>query len=79
MNKIEKFLKKLTSKERNKLAKLLSKVINLELDSLDIQKMKKIENHFRIREGKIRIVFRKEQGKGVVVNIDYRGRVYGRL
>lgn len=78
MNKIEKFLQKLSKKERQKLLDLIVKIIALDLKDLDVKKMKKFDDLFRIREGKIRIVFKKEKGRGILVNIDYRGRVYKR-
>jgi len=44
----------------------------------DIAKLKGIENHFRIRIGKIRIVFKVDKDRRIIYieKIEYRGRVY---
>lgn len=69
MDRIEKALKKLTSKERDRVKIILS-VLNSNntnnMASLDIKKLKERNDIFRVRKGKIRILYR----------VDERGSIY---
>ncbi|MDD2693341.1 MAG: hypothetical protein PHY14_00235 [Candidatus Gracilibacteria bacterium] len=76
MDKITKFLLKLSLSERIILLEILEQISNLHLDNLDVKKLAGETDLFRVRKGKIRIIFRKVGQKGMIVNIDYRGDVY---
>ena len=76
MDKINKFLLKLARKERNKLLETLKKISVLNLDGLDVKKLKNLPNHFRVRAGKVRIVFEKRKNKAVIKKVNFRGNVY---
>ncbi|MFW6283402.1 MAG: type II toxin-antitoxin system RelE/ParE family toxin [Minisyncoccales bacterium] len=76
MNRIKKFLLKLSKKEREKYYSIFRDIYNLDLEKYDIKKLKNKENHFRLRSGKIRIIFKRKDGSGMIINIDYRGNVY---
>ncbi len=57
MNKIEKFLSKLSVDERNKIRAVLGKVARLDFKTLDIKKLKGEVNLYRVRVGSVRIIF----------------------
>lgn len=69
-----------SKKERGVLSKILTDVRTGELRSYDVKPLKGYKGFFRLRKGKIRIVFAKtEQGSHVVVDIAYRKDVYKNL
>lgn len=57
MDRINKFLKRLTHKERNTVFTLLSEIEKGNIETLDIKKLKGHRNVFRVRKGGIRIIF----------------------
>ncbi|MBU2524783.1 hypothetical protein KKG71_06350 [Patescibacteria group bacterium] len=68
MDKIQKFLKKLTKKDRDYLINnVFPRIVNLELSNLDVKKLKDLDNLYRVRHKNIRIVF----SKGKAGNIAY--------
>ena len=46
------------------------------LENLDVKKMIGYRNLFRLRVGRIRILFRIIEDKGEIVDLDFRGGVY---
>lgn len=76
MDKIQKFLHKLTKKERGLFTAIFGDVATLRLAGYDIKQLKGYAGLFRLRKGKIRIVFAKINGKGVVLNIAFRKDIY---
>lgn len=76
MDDLEKFLRKLSRKERKLLVReVFPKILRLEHGGLDIKKMKGMAV-WRVRHGKIRILFVKHGGRGVIIGIGYRKDVY---
>jgi mRNA interferase RelE/StbE len=76
----EKFLFQINEKVRAKIIEILR---TLEINPIpfrqyDVRKLKGFENRFRIRKGKIRIVYEvlPEEFKVIVWDINFRGRVY---
>ena len=57
MDKIQKLLNSLSNKEKLKIKEILLKIKSKNLESLDIKKLKGREDIFRIRKGKLRIIF----------------------
>lgn len=76
MNQIEKFLRKVEKKLALRLMTALQDIVALKLDNYDIEKLKGFDNHYRIRVGKIRIIFLKSPQRGIPIYIEHRGRVY---
>lgn len=76
MDKILKFLERLNKKERKKIYELIDEVLEGDVADLLPRKLKGFSGLYRIRVNKIRIVFRREKGKNIIVNIDYRKNVY---
>lgn len=76
MEQIEKFLRKIEKKLALRLVTALQDIVALKLDNYDIEKLKGFDNHYRIRVGKIRIIFLKSSQKGTPIYIEHRGRAY---
>ena len=76
MDQIEKFIRELNKKWADKIRKAFSDIVLLNLSPYDIEKMKSYKNLYRLRLGKIRIVFRKEGKLGNPIYIEYRGEAY---
>lgn len=76
MDKETKFLRKLRKSEREELEKWIPLVLANNWGAKKPLKLKGFENLFRIRIGKIRIVFERGEKKNKIVNIDYRRDVY---
>ncbi len=76
MDKIAKFLKQLTKKERDHLKnEIFLKVKNLDTKGLNIKKIKGYPL-WRIRYGRIRILFAKINDQGILVKIGFRKDIY---
>lgn len=67
MDKIQKALKKLTSKEKERVKKILVKLKNRQLANLDLKKLKGRDDIFRVRKGKIRIIYRIDQKGNIFI------------
>mgnify|MGYP001575009541 CR=1 FL=1 len=72
MDKIRKFLQKLTPAERKVVENIIKKVLSHDLDTLDVKKLKRSGGFFRVRKGSIRIIFIKEGEHIRIVSIDRR-------
>jgi mRNA-degrading endonuclease RelE of RelBE toxin-antitoxin system len=73
MDKIAKALESLSSKEREIIKNILLKIKAGILIDLDVKKLKDCEDIFRVRKGKLRIIFRKlEKEKYAVLTIERR-------
>lgn len=79
MEQIEKFIRKLSKKHAFEIARILGDILSLNLKNYDIEKMKGFKDLYRIRVGKIRIIFKKEDSQGRAVYIEYRGNAYKKL
>ena len=79
MDSITKFLLKLSILERNIILELIEKILVLNLDALDVKKMIWKDNLYRIRKWKIRIIFKKEGNKWVLLDINYRDKIYKKI
>jgi len=67
MDKISKVLEKLSIKEKDIIKNVLLKVKNNFLSGLDLKKLKNKADIFRVRKGKIRIIFKIEKDKQVSI------------
>jgi len=72
MNKIEKFLAKLNFDRREMAKELIHRIVSSNLQNLDVKKLKGNEAIFRVRSGRIRILFvKKDIGYGII-DVDNR-------
>lgn len=79
MDKINKFLAKLDKKRRLLLInEILPKIRDLNLVNFDLTPLGGFKNLYRIRVGKMRIVFYKDEKNktGIIVNIKFRKDAY---
>jgi len=72
MNKLEKFLAKLNSDRRETITELIRKIVSGNLQNLDVKKLKGSGEIFRVRSGRLRVLFvKKEIGYGII-DVDNR-------
>ena len=74
MDKIGKVLQKLTSKEKFLIKEIIKALQSERFDNLDIKKLKGYDDVFRVRRGKIRIVYRLKRKDLIIVRIDRRSK-----
>ena len=72
VDKIQKALDKFSEKEKKIIKNLLQKIKIGKVIGLDIKKLKGYGNIFRIRKGKIRIIYRIEDGQIFVLAVERR-------
>ncbi|PIZ76249.1 type II toxin-antitoxin system RelE/ParE family toxin [Candidatus Peregrinibacteria bacterium CG_4_10_14_0_2_um_filter_38_24] len=76
-DKITKFIKALDEKTRSRLKEKLLEVKKNPFSSGDIKKLQGTsENLYRLRLGKIRVVYKILKSDIEIVDIDYRGNIY---
>ncbi len=76
-DRIKKFLDSLDAKTREKIKEYLLEIKkNPFLEGGDIKKLKKHKNCYRLRIGKIRIVYEVTKEDIEIIDIDYRGNIY---
>lgn len=71
-DKIKKLLGKLSPKEREIVKLLIMRVKLDDIEGLDIKQLKGHSDLFRVRKGRIRIVYRKTLSEFLIVRIDRR-------
>jgi len=69
---IEKFLNKLSPKERGIVKDLLVAVLANEVDHLDVKKLRDRDDIYRVRKGRMRIIYRLFEGKVIILLIERR-------
>lgn len=80
MDKISKALKRLTEKERNVVGDILRRIKDDDISDLDIKKLKGHDNIFRVKKGKIRIIFQKVKNNFLILSIERRSsKTYNNL
>ena len=73
MDRIDKALAKLNARERQRVIEVVRLIESGQLANLDIKKLRGVPGIYRVREGKIRILYRpKETGGGNIIMIDRR-------
>ncbi len=76
MDRIKKFLLKLTKKERGVIKAILEDVLTLNLQNYDVKPLKGHKGIFRLRRGGVRVIFAKEKTTGIIIDVDYRKNIY---
>ena len=72
MEKIKKLLLKLTLDERKKIETTLTKIISNNLNDVNVRKLRGHEDIFRVRVGKLRIIFRRDDTLNRILEISRR-------
>lgn len=76
MDKITKFLLKLSVKERSVLMVIMEKILSWNIKWFDEKKLKWEEYLYRIRKGKIRIIYYKKDNEIKIIDMNYRWQIY---
>lgn len=71
-----KYIQKLSPKEQKLFFGILDDIEHLRLEMYDIKKLKGFHDLYRLRKGKWRVLFQKQEHFGIVVDIDTRGNIY---
>ena len=74
MDKVVKFLKRLSPDERVLLENVLIQIKKGNLSGLDVRKLKGIGNLFRVRRGSIRIILKRDKETYMIIFIGRRGK-----
>ncbi len=72
MDKISKALKKFSSKEKKLVKLILEKIKKSDFKDLKIKKLKARQDIYRIRKGNIRIIYRIENKRIILLTIEKR-------
>jgi mRNA-degrading endonuclease RelE of RelBE toxin-antitoxin system len=72
MDKIQKALAKLSDKERSLIKDILQKLSFGKIDGLDMKKLKECKDIYRVRKGKIRIIYRQADKIFYILTIERR-------
>ena len=72
MSNLKKLLSKFNKQEREVIESLIETIISLRWDNLDVKKLKGHQNIFRVRKGKIRIIFAKGNKDIFIITIERR-------
>lgn len=72
MPNLSQLLSKFDKEERRALVPLIEAIISLNWQNLDIKKLKGYQNIFRVRKGKIRVVFAKNKKDISILVIERR-------
>jgi len=72
VDKITKALNKFSASERALVKKIVLALKNYQFTGLDLKKLKGHENIFRIRKGKIRIIYRLQGGQIYLLAVEKR-------
>lgn len=80
MDKIKKFLNRLTPREKREIELILVKLKKLDLRGLDVKKLKNIPDIYRVRKGNIRIIYAARDNKVYILAIERRSdNTYGSI
>ena len=69
---LKKLLSKFNKENREILEFLIEKIISLDWRGLDIKKLQGYDDIFRLRKGKIRVIFSKDKKEISIINIERR-------
>jgi len=79
MDQINKFLSKISKEQALIVLEILNNLKIGNTKNYDIKKLKGFDNLFRLRKGKIRIVFKKNNNTTIPIMIEFREKVYKKL
>ena len=72
MDKLAKLLKKLSVKERERLEETLMLLVSGDVSSLDIKKLKGVDDVYRVRIGALRVIFQKQNKEIRILEVSRR-------
>ena len=72
MERLEKNLNSLSENQKIKIKEILLKIKSGNLNNLDLKKLKEREDVFRVRKGKIRVIFYYKKDEIYILSIEKR-------
>ena len=72
MDKIQKFVRKLSAGEARRVFDALEQVLTGRLSALSVKKLKGDRDIYRVRVGRVRIIFTKVHDQNIITDIDFR-------
>ena len=72
MQSIHKFLAKLTTGERQRVRDVMHLIVSGQIDHLDIRKLSGYTDTFRVRVGKVRIIYRNLGDRSIITKVVWR-------
>jgi mRNA interferase RelE/StbE len=72
VDKRKKFLNSLTEKDKKRLAEAVSQIERGDTQDLDIKKLKGVENQYRVRVGKFRIIYEMVGDRFIILDVARR-------
>ncbi|MBI2025256.1 hypothetical protein HYT04_00505 [Candidatus Kaiserbacteria bacterium] len=72
MHKTDKFLAKLDAERREKVLVVLLRIRTGDFSGLNLKKMKEVGSLYRVRVGKVRIIFEMDTNGIRLVDVDFR-------
>ena len=72
MNKLDKVLARLSSKEREQVKKILQQLTAKSFSGLNIKKLKERDDIYRVRKGDLRIIYRVDNEEIFILTIERR-------
>ncbi len=79
MDRNKKFLKLIPGEKRQIIAEIIRKILINQIGNLKPEKLSGFKNLYKIRSGKIRIIFQKNKPGNKIINIDYRKQIYKKI
>ncbi len=76
MDRFQKILEKLNKKKKQVIVEIWQKILNNDVKNLKPKKLKGFSNYYSIRSGNLRLVYKIENNKNILVNIDNRKDIY---
>ena len=73
MEKIDKFLAKLSRKERDRIEPIIEGIIRGDTFGLDVRKLRGRTDEYRVRVGPIRIQYIKTSVRNIITSVEFRG------
>lgn len=72
MNKVSKFLLRLSRTERERIGPVVDMILANELSGLDCKKLQNRGNAHRVRIGRVRILFERVEPENIIIDIGFR-------
>ena len=77
---IEKFIKKLSAKDKEIIVSLIESILLGEYKNLDYKKLKYQKDCYRVRKGPFRVIFKREDNEIVIISVERRSeKIYRAL
>jgi len=71
-DKKAKFIKKLVGKEKERILVVMDRILMNDLVGLDVRKLSGYDDLFRVRVGRVRIIFQSVDSKNVIIHVTWR-------